>query len=129
MTGSLIRIGYLLAFLVVTLATVLNPDLFSPEVWLLAVAAELAAGLLLLSLLTAVLPRRLQISTAGALPTSAAQRRRLDSLLVALRLIKPRSADLDVAALGAGIGLYARAVRTDTGRQAMWGAAHVHGGG
>ncbi|MGK4580339.1 hypothetical protein [Kitasatospora sp. HPMI-4] len=121
MPGRLIRIGYTLALLAVVLGTLLNPNLFglSDEAWLLTLIAELVLGLLLLSLLMAALPRRLQVPIAGALPTSAAQRRRLDGLLTALRLVKPRSADLDIADLATGTTLYARAVRTDTGRQAL----------
>jgi hypothetical protein len=113
-----IALVYALALSAVTVATLLTPDLFGLDDGsrgLLAVA-EFIGGVFLLTVLMAVLPRRFQQSIAGAQPTSAMMRRRMDRVLVALRVIAARSAQADVAALGEGATLYARAVRTDGAR-------------
>ncbi|MDH6113422.1 uncharacterized protein YjeT (DUF2065 family) [Kitasatospora sp. MAP12-15] len=113
--GTLIRIGYTIVFAQILVGTVLNPNLFglSDGAWLLLVLVEFVGGLVLLGVLQAALPRRWQQAVAGALPTSAMLRRRADGVLVKLGVIPARSAELDIAELGAGVTLFARAVRTD----------------
>lgn len=113
--GMLIRLGYTLAMLVVVLGTLLSPNPFglSDGAWLLLLLVEFVGGLALLAVLMAALPRRWQQSVAGALPTSAMLRRRADGVLVKLGVIPARSAELDIAELGTGVKLFARAVRTD----------------
>ncbi|WP_327071233.1 hypothetical protein OG500_36915 [Kitasatospora sp. NBC_01250] len=86
---------------------------------LLLTLIEFVTGLLVLSVVMAALPRRLQQQVAGAQPTSAMMRRRVDRLLVAIGGIPARSARADVAALARGASLYARAVRIDGPRPAL----------
>ncbi|MFJ9847440.1 hypothetical protein ACIRYZ_44885 [Kitasatospora sp. NPDC101155] len=86
---------------------------------LLLTLVEFVAGLLVLSIVMAALPRRLQQQVAGAQPTSAMMRRRVDRLLVALGAIPARSARADMAALAGGTSLYARAVRIDGPRPVL----------
>ncbi|GAA1959226.1 hypothetical protein [Kitasatospora viridis] len=80
---------------------------------LLLALVEFVAGLLVLSIVMAALPRRLKQQVAGAQPTSAMMRRRVDGLLVKLGGIAPRTARADVVALASGVALYTRAVRID----------------
>ncbi|MCC9311021.1 hypothetical protein LN042_28805 [Kitasatospora sp. RB6PN24] len=86
---------------------------------LLLTLVEFVAGLLVLSTVLAVLPRRMQQRVAGAQPTSAMMRRRVDRLLVALGAIPARSARADIGALADGTVLWARAVRIDGPRPAL----------
>ncbi|MDH6138936.1 MULTISPECIES: hypothetical protein [Kitasatospora] len=86
---------------------------------LLLTLVEFVTGLLVLSIVMAALPRRMQQRVAGAQPTSAMMRRRVDRLLVALGAIPARSARADIAALADGTVLYARAVRIDGLRPAL----------
>jgi hypothetical protein len=97
-------ISYTLILLVVTLASLADPLLW---------AAELVVGILLLSVMMSLLPRRFQQPVGSALPTSGTMQRRMDGLLTAVRLLKPRSSAADLAALRDGTWLYARAMRVD----------------
>ncbi|GAA1068962.1 hypothetical protein GCM10009665_74900 [Kitasatospora nipponensis] len=110
--------GFSLALLVVAtlVANVFGVDDGSR---LLLTALEFVIGILVLSVVMAALPRRMQQQVAGAQPTSAMMRRRVDRILVAVGGIAPRSARADVAALAQGVRLYARAARIDGARPAL----------
>jgi hypothetical protein len=110
--------GLVLSLLVVA-TLVLNLFGLDDGSRLLLTLIEFVTGLLVLSIVMAALPRRLQSQVAGAQPTSAMMRRRVDRLLVALGAIPARSARADVAALAGGVSLYARAVRIDGPRPVL----------
>jgi hypothetical protein len=113
-------LGYALGFAALIVATLVG-NVFGLDDGsrLLLTMVEFLVMLLVLMLVMPLLPRHFQQRVAGAQPSSAMMRRKLDRLLVRLGALTPRSAGADVAALDGGLTLYARAVRLEGMRPAL----------
>ncbi|MFE0462129.1 hypothetical protein ACFW1A_23055 [Kitasatospora sp. NPDC058965] len=111
---KLALLGFIAVFAALVVATLVG-NVFGVDDGsrLLLTVLEFLVMVVVLAVVMSVLPRHLQQRVAGAQPTSAMMRRRLDGLMTALGALPARSARADFAALRSGLTLYARAVRLE----------------